>query len=395
MESLRSPTLPEPTSPPAANPAPPATQPNPPHPCSTSRGKRPASLSPHAPPFFPSGNPGRSKTMRWSDDAVYSDYESEAETAPSAKPSFLDVVRRGSSAQVGLEAGTTSQPHTCAVETQPVATVREDGAHSARRKRKPRRPSGGYGSAHPRLAATGQPGADSSVVDDREPLLPGHPEERQWESAVIIQRSAVIDAAEAGLRLALTAMAADATHIVSIADAARAIRSINGVVEGSFSIALFYPENFLVRCQSMQVQDRILAAPPLHVPGTWLVLRPWTRLAHAKTATMKFKTDLSAYKLSAWTCDPRAIPKVVWLHIAENEIVGATANNLHFSNLPPYLRRKDVLSYRVLVHIRNVYNFDPANPSPPPSPPESDDGDSGHDDNPDRHHFHRGTGPRI
>ena len=83
------------------------------------------------------------------------------------------------------------------------------------------------------------------------------------------------------------------------------------------------------------------------------------------------------------------------MHIAENEIVGATANNLHFGNLPPYLRWKDVLSYRVLVHIRNVYDFDPANPSPPPSPPESDDGDSGHDSNPDRHHFHRGTRPHI
>jgi hypothetical protein len=86
---------------------------------------------------------------------------------------------------------------------------------------------------------------------------------------------------------------------------------------------------------------------------------------------------------------------VVWLNIAENEIVGATANNLHFGNLPPYLRRKDVLSYRVLVHIRNIYDFDPANPSPPPSPPEPDDGDSGHDGNPERHHFHRGTGPHI
>ena len=85
----------------------------------------------------------------------------------------------------------------------------------------------------------------------------------------------------------------------------------------------------------------------------------------------------------------------MWLNIAENEILDATANNLHFGNLPPYIRQKDVLSYRVLVHIRNVYDFDPANPSPPPSPPESDDGDSGHDSNPDRHHFHRGTRPHI
>jgi len=258
-------------------------------------------------------------------------------------------------------------------------------------------------------------------------LRSGHPEERQWESVVIIQRGAAIDAAEAGLRLVLTAMGADSTRSVAIADAVRALRNIEGVAEGSFSVAPFYPENFLVRCQSMEVRDRILAAPPLHVPGAWLVLRPWTRLAHAEGATMQFKvaielegvpphawgedtaakilapscwlqsihphsadmTDLSAYKLSAWTCDPRAIPKVVWLHIAENEPMHAVpADNLQFGNPPPYLRRKDVLSYQVLVHLRNVYDFDPSSPSPP-------DSDNGHDGNPDRHHFHRGTGPRI
>jgi hypothetical protein len=35
------------------------------------------------------------------------------------------------------------------------------------------------------------------------------------------------------------------------------------------------------------------------------------------------KADLSAFKLSAWTCDPRAIPKVVWPHVAENEVIHA------------------------------------------------------------------------
>jgi hypothetical protein len=119
----------------------------------------------------------------------------------------------------------------------------------------------------------------------------------------------------------------------------------------------------------------------------------WLQFVHPHSADM---IDLSANKLSAWTCDPRAIPKVVWLHIAENEPVHAVpADNLQFGNLPPYLRRKDVLSYRVLVHLGNVYDFDPSSPSPPPPLPDSDNSDSGHDGNPDRHHFHRGTRPRI
>jgi hypothetical protein len=71
------------------------------------------------------------------------------------------------------------------------------------------------------------------------------------------------------------------------------------------------------------------------------------------------------------------------------------AANPIFGNLPPYLRQKDVLSYRVLVHIRSVADFDPVDPSPSLSPPTSDDGDCGHDGNPDRHHFSRGRGPRI
>jgi hypothetical protein len=118
----------------------------------------------------------------------------------------------------------------------------------------------------------------------------------------------------------------------------------------------------------------------------------WIHTVDQQSAT---NSDLSACKLSAWTCDPRAIPKVVWLHIAENEVIHVGGAAPTFGNLPPYLRRKDVLGYRVLVHIRSITDFDPANPSPPPSSPESYDGDSGHNRNPDHHHFSRGTGPRI
>jgi hypothetical protein len=44
---------------------------------------------------------------------------------------------------------------------------------------------------------------------------------------------------------------------------------------------------------------------------------------------------MSSFKLSAWTSDLRAIPKVVWLYIAENEML--VAPNPIFGNLPPYL----------------------------------------------------------
>lgn len=126
-------------------------------------------------------------------------------------------------------------------------------------------------------------------------------------------------------------------------------------------------------------------AAKILAPSCWL---------HAVDQHTANKTDLSAYKLTTWTCDPRAIPKVVWLHIAENE-VRTSANAPIFGNLPPYLHRKDVHSYRVLVHLRHVTNFEPEDSTLQPSPPESDDGDSGHNDNPERHHFSRGATHRI
>lgn len=191
----------------------------------------------------------------------------------------------------------------------------------------------------------------------------------------MIQRNASIDAAEAGLRFAVMAVIADATRGISVADAASAFRRIHGVQEGSFSVKAFYPENFLIECHSSETRDRILGATPVPVASTYLVLLPWTRLAHAEASTMKFKvsielegipphawaedtaakilapscwiqsvhpqttnkTDLSAFKLSAWTSDPRAIPKVAWLHIAENEVIHVSANPI-FGKLPPFLR---------------------------------------------------------
>jgi len=84
---------------------------------------------------------------------------------------------------------------------------------------------------------------------------------------------------------------------------------------------------------------------------------------------------MSSFKLSPWTSDPRAIPKVVWLYIAENEIL--IAPNPIFGNLSPYLREKKVLRYHVLIHLRRLAEFDQENLTPPNSPPSSDDDDSG------------------
>lgn len=68
-----------------------------------------------------------------------------------------------------------------------------------------------------------------------------------------------------------------------------------------------------------------------------------------------------------------------------------------FGNLPPYLREKKVLGYRVLIHLRHVADFSSRSPSPPPGPsPPSDDGDSGQDDDPNREYAEsQGFKPRL
>ena len=55
---------------------------------------------------------------------------------------------------------------------------------------------------------------------------------------------------------AITAMAVDATCDVSTANATRALRTIQGIEEGSsFFVTPFYPEPFLVQCRSQAVRD--------------------------------------------------------------------------------------------------------------------------------------------
>ena len=92
------------------------------------------------------------------------------------------------------------------------------------------------------------------------------------------------------------------------------------------------------------IRDTLLTASMVPAAGTMLVLHPWTRLAHAEAASMQFNASLelegipphtwgkdTIAKILApscwvhqvnliWRPRRRAIPKVVWLHIAENEI---------------------------------------------------------------------------
>lgn len=190
-----------------------------------------------------------------------------------------------------------SYTHKIATSRCPLQCLHCHGRHLARECKRPRSPANGGENNAARqehfIRARRTPGSDGTPAgsqadcstlaisasgpvgpssEERDPLQPGHPEERPWERVCIIQRNAAVDDAEASLRLAITAVTADATHEISIADASRGLRSIHGVEEASFSIGPFYPKHFLVQCRMQETRDRLLAAPPILVAGTVLML---------------------------------------------------------------------------------------------------------------------------
>lgn len=83
--------------------------------------------------------------MRWSEESDFSDNDYDAEATSPPAGSYCDAVRRGSPAQDALEAGTSSQPHTYAIDEQPVEAAqkgilcRPTQRKRGKRKWKPRR----------------------------------------------------------------------------------------------------------------------------------------------------------------------------------------------------------------------------------------------------------------
>ncbi|CAO2187419.1 unnamed protein product [Urochloa humidicola] len=243
---------------------------------------------------------------------------------------------------------------------------------------------------------------------------------------------------EARLRLALIAVAGNASRDIPVGEARRAIAATADVSEEDLVIKPFHPENFLVECASSSVLDRVLAAAPVPIGATTLSLHPWTRLVHADIDTLLTKVtieldgipphawdldtaskilaphawiervddttlrkeDISTFKVAAWTRDPYSLPASKKLLIAKPEIQPSYYNpdmQRIFGNLPPYLRQKRMLAYPIDLHLRTIADFRPRPSSTPGPPSPSDNGDSGPDGNPDRSYgFLQGsTGPRL
>ncbi|CAL4972951.1 unnamed protein product [Urochloa decumbens] len=253
-----------------------------------------------------------------------------------------------------------------------------------------------------------------------------------------VQFSDDMVAEESRLRFALVGLIANPSLVLSAAEAARDIAAAVDLGDDDVTVKPFHPDHFLVVCGRQETRDRILAASPIPLAGSSLLLRPWTRLVNATSLTLyrrvrlellgipphawnvktvrkllaphcwveklepatESKADLSVFSLFAWTEDPAAIPHFRRLVIAEQElpvVYPDPERQLIFGSVTPYLRQKRTLFYTVEIHLRSIADFTSRSPSTSGSSSPSEDGDSGPDGNPDRSYgFRQGSaGPRL
>ena len=267
-----------------------------------------------------------------------------------------------------------------------------------------------------------------SEFADRVP--PDHPAFRPWEADCYIQRDDAINSAEACMQLALVAQPSGDPGHHTTSEVLLALVAAAGVRAEDIRVKKFFPQRFIVLCASEAIKDRVLATSPAPFGVSTLILLPWSRVANADLTTLYYKltielegvpphvwreetvakilapycwiqeveavtavaNDLSAYKLTAWTANPSNLPKIIWLSVAEPPADAIQGEGFRFRGTTPFLNKKDMLRYKVIVHLRSVRDFDP--------PTSSDDSSTSDDPaeegrNRKRHRDARGAGVRL
>ncbi|KAK1694840.1 hypothetical protein QYE76_011537 [Lolium multiflorum] len=198
---------------------------------------------------------------------------------------------------------------------------------------------------------------------------------------------------EQRLQLAMVATVGGQRPGVSCEQVEAALRW-RGVPEGTFSVHVFAPEDFLIVCESLELRDHIAAMPAVLVAGAPLSLRPWNRQAQATLVPMsrkvtllleglpphawdtsvvedvlgkscavdavapetKERRDLSLFKLTAWTSDLEAIPVARMLAIPE-PVPGGGVHAAPARTAAAVVRGAGeikTLQYKILVHLVRV-----------------------------------------
>ncbi|KAK1602908.1 hypothetical protein QYE76_017457 [Lolium multiflorum] len=200
----------------------------------------------------------------------------------------------------------------------------------------------------------------------------------------VVRRTAAMCDLEQRLQFALVASVGGRRPAVSCEQVAAALRW-RGVPVGAVSVHSFAPEDFLLVFESKEIRDHVAGMPPVLVAGAPLSLKLWNRQAQAtlvplKTRVLlaiegipphawdtavvedllgsscavhevapetKARSDLSLFKLTAWTSDLEAIPVARRLAVPEPIVGGGPEATVLNGGIK-------TLHYKVLIHVVRV-----------------------------------------
>ncbi|XBJ16280.1 hypothetical protein VPH35_007947 [Triticum aestivum] len=237
----------------------------------------------------------------------------------------------------------------------------------------------------PRLAPVSAPQGVSLSVQNVAPGVdvewpPLAPPRLQVESRVeeapaelcVVKRSAVVSDLERRLQFAMVAYVAGQRRVLAPARVKEILAGKLDIAPELVSVHCYRPEDFLVVFTTAEMQNRVMTCPSVEFEGDRLIFRPWNRQSQAVHSVFGFKvwlviegipphawdrsvveellgssckveevapetasrSDLSSFKLTAWTASPDEIPALRWLAVPEPGL-----------EAPPAL-----LQYKVLIH---------------------------------------------
>lgn len=222
-----------------------------------------------------------------------------------------------------------------------------------------------------------------------------------------LTHTAVIEEAESLLQRVLLAMVAGNRNGVSRAEVTEFLRTRFNLPLDEFSVHLHHQEEFLIRFSSEEARAHVTNGN-VRSPRCRLILHPWSSLAGTEPVSLLFHvdmeirgipdhawhissaytllapfclienlapetrdaSDMSVFRLSAWTVNPDGIPRSSELLLPAKDTVILDAN-------PAKAERLAVRLLRWPVSIHVMHSADYRRPSPPLPPPSGTEGDRG------------------
>ncbi|KAI4995956.1 hypothetical protein ZWY2020_040458 [Hordeum vulgare] len=252
-------------------------------------------------------------------------------------------------------------------------------------------------------ATPSRPSSPASVVSYIATPLSGHPASSLATAICYLPSSQEVIAVERALERALLVIVAGRRTSVSRDEIAEALRSQCGLADGDFPVHRHAPEDFLVRFNDPSLLACV-ATTRVRTPRFRLIFHPWGRSAGSEPVKALFlvslelfgvpdstaetwlsvfrkieylapetrdMSDMSVFKLAAWTINPDAIPRSSELLVHDDDAVDLVADPDRAERFALGLAR-----FPVRIHVASCLDYRRPYSLPPP-PPSAGDAGSG------------------